>query len=142
MGERAGLEVFRWEGEGYQPLVFFQDWQVALLNWEPVFDLHHLGEIERHNDTDEVFVLLRGSALLFTLMEDGQMQAEDMQLGVLYNVPAGVWHNLLSSRDAAWVIVEKRDTHVNDVEFRQLTQEEKVRLHLCIPKWLEKSSNG
>lgn len=141
MSERAGLEIFRWERQGYQPLIFFQDWQVALLNWEPVFDLRHLGEIERHNYTDEVFVLLRGNALLFTLTAGGEMQAEDMQPGVLYNVPAGVWHNLLSTREAAWVIVEKRDTHLNDVEFRQLTRDEKARLLLCVPDWMEKGSN-
>lgn len=135
-GERAGLEIFRWDEQGYQPLIFFEDWQVALLNWEPVFDLRNLGEIERHNHTDEVFVLLRGKALLFTLTKNGQMQVEDMQAGVLYNVPAGVWHNLLSTRDAAWVIVEKRDTHLNDVESRQLTQDEKVRLSLFFPEWL------
>ncbi len=141
MGTRAGLEVFHWEEQGYQPLIFFDDWQVALLNWEPGFDLRNLGEIECHHQTDEVFVLLRGKALLFTLTGDGQMQAEDMQPGVLYNVPAGVWHNLLSTRDAAWVIVEKRDTHLNDVEFRQLTQDEKDRLSSSFPEWLMQNAS-
>lgn len=140
-GKRAGLEIFRWEAQGYQPLIFFDDWQVALLNWEPVFDLRNLGEVERHNHTDEVFVLLGGKALLFTLTGDGQMQAEDMRPGVLYNVPAGVWHNLLSTRDAAWAIVEKRDTHLNDVEFRQLTQGEKDRLSSFFPEWLMQNTS-
>ena len=38
MTER-GLEVHEWNEDGYQPLVFSHDWQVAILNWEPIFDL-------------------------------------------------------------------------------------------------------
>jgi len=34
--------------EGYKPLVFSADWQVAHLNWEPLFDLENAGEIERN----------------------------------------------------------------------------------------------
>ncbi len=129
------LQTFEWKGEGYQPLVFTQDWQVALLNWEPVIDADNIGEIERHNQSDEVFVLQSGRAVLFTI-RDGDMQAVDMQAGVLYNVTAASWHNLIASRDASWVIVEKRDTHLNDCEYRQLTTEELLSLKGLLPDWL------
>jgi hypothetical protein len=137
MEAQPGLEVFQWEGQGYQPLIFSQDWQVAQLNWEPLFDLEKLGEIERHNHTNEVFVLVRGRALLFTLTDGGYMQAEDMVSNVLYNVTQGSWHNLLATRDATWIIVEKRDTHLNDTEFRQLTQSEAAWLQARLPGWIK-----
>lgn len=135
MTER-GLEEFSWDETGYQPLVFSHDWQVALLNWEPIFQLDKLGEVERHNQTDEVFVLTRGKAVLFTVDNLG-LQVVEMKPGVIYNVRQGVWHNLTSSRDASWIIVENRDTHLHDCEFRQLTREELARLKSNLPTWVE-----
>ncbi|MCK4815266.1 hypothetical protein KA005_05815 [bacterium] len=118
------LEIYRWEEQGYKPLVFSNDWQVALLNWEPLFDRGNLNEIERHNDTDEVFVLLRGWSVLFVKMEGGSLQAVDMDPGVVYNVPKGVWHNLVASRDVTFLIVENRDTHLSDTEIRPINADE------------------
>jgi hypothetical protein len=131
----TGLEFFDWSGQGYQPLVFSQGWQVALLNWEPIFDLENLGEIERHKLTDEVFVLIQGQAVLFTLAENG-LQAVDMQPGVVYNVTVGSWHNLIATRNARWIIVENRDTHLHDTELRQLNAIEMENLRTLLPDWL------
>jgi hypothetical protein len=134
MTER-GLQVYEWRETGYQPLVFAPGWQVALLNWEPLFDLANAGQIERHNGTDEVFVLTRGRAVLFIVDAQG-MQVEEMQPGLIYNVRQGVWHNLLSTRDATWIIVEDRDTHLHDCEYRQLSPEELANLKSNLPDWI------
>jgi Cupin domain len=133
MTER-GLQVHEWSGVGYQPLVFSHDWQIALLNWEPIFDLEKVGEVERHNQTDEVFVLTRGQAVLFTVDDQG-LQIEEMKPGTIYNVLKGVWHNLVSTHDASWVIVENRDTHLHDCELRKLSTDELNRLKSDLPVW-------
>lgn len=91
-----GLEFHEWSEDGYKPLVFSRDWQAAILNWEPIFDLEKIGEVERHNQTDEDFVLTKGRAVLFTIDEQG-MQIEEMRICVIYNVLKGVWHNLTSA---------------------------------------------
>jgi mannose-6-phosphate isomerase-like protein (cupin superfamily) len=135
MSLRPGLEIYTWDQAGYQPLVFSHGWQVALLNWEPVFDLENAGEIERHNQTDEVFVLVKGRAVLFCLTPEGRMQVEDMRPNVVYNVTQGTWHNLVSTREATWIIVEDRDTHLSDTEYRQLSGGEKSYLLACLPGW-------
>jgi hypothetical protein len=132
---KKGQEVFQWSEQGYSPLVFSHDWQVALLNWEPIFDLEKMGEIERHNQTDEVFVLIKGQAALFTLTSEG-MLVSDMTPGAVYNVTKGSWHNLISTRDAAWVIVENRGTHLTDTETRLLTLEEKTCIQNNLPEWV------
>lgn len=130
----SGLEIHEWNEVGYQPLVFSHDWQAAILNWEPIFDLENVGEVERHNQTDEVFVLTRGKAVLFTIDQRG-MQIEEMKLGVIYNVLKGAWHNLVSTREASWIIVENRDTHLHDCEFRPLSEVELVHLKANLPAW-------
>lgn len=135
MTER-GLQVFAWEQDGYQPLVFSHDWQAAILNWEPVFALENAGEVERHNHSDEVFVLTKGRAVLFTIDEHG-LQVEEMRAGVIYNVRQGVWHNLLSTREASWIIVENRDTHLGDCEFRRLQAAEMEQLKAQLPGWVQ-----
>jgi hypothetical protein len=135
MSARPGLEIYEWEQQGYQPLVFSHDWQVALLNWKPAFELEKAGEIERHNQTDEVFVLVKGQAVLFTLSAEGEVLAVEMTPHLVYNVTAGTWHNLIATRDASWVIVENRGTHLGDTELRRMTAGELAALHARLPKW-------
>ena len=125
------------DGVGFEPLVFTDKWQAALLNWEPLFDRRNLDEIERHIHTDEVFVLLRGRAVLFTRRDGERLQAVDMQPGVIYNVPAGIWHNLVTTRDARFLIVEDRDTHLHDTEIRPISADELSQLDAQLPDWAQ-----
>lgn len=135
MASDARLEVLGWDESGYKPLVFAPGWQVALLNWEPLFDRSNVGQIERHNETDEVFVLLSGGAALFVVSTEG-LHVEDMRPGLVYNVREGIWHNLISTHDASWLIVENRDTHLDDCEYRELTADELAALDARLPDWV------
>ncbi len=130
----GGLEIHTWDGIGFQPLVASHDWLVSILNWEPIFDLDKFGELERHNNTDEVFVLTRGQALLFT-SDDKDLRVEEMIPGVVYNVLKGSWHNLLATRDASWIIVENQGTDNSNSEFRQLTESERAQIIKNKPSW-------
>jgi len=66
---REPVEILNWEGPGYQAMVTCRGWIAALMNWEERFDIQHLGPIERHLQTDEVFVLLRGESALYIVLE-------------------------------------------------------------------------
>ena len=129
------LEIHQWSGEGFKPLMFTEGWQAAILNWEPLFDRPNLDEIERHNLTDEVFVLLRGQAVIFTRLDGGALEAVEMRPGLIYNVPAGVWHNLVATRDVSFLIVENRDTHLHDTEIRPIAADELAQLDAQLPAW-------
>ena len=134
-----GVRRHDWDGEGYLPLVFFGDWQVAALNWEPIFDASNLGEIERHNETDEVFILWRGGGMLLIATATG-VETVDMEPGAIYNVSRGTWHALVATRDASWIIVETRDTHLHDTEIRQMTEHELRQFQGRLPDWLTQSA--
>lgn len=131
----VGLEVYEWAGEGYKPLLFSEGWQVALLNWESLFDRMNLNEIERHNESDEAFVLLKGKAAILTRPEGGELKVSEMKHGTIYNVPCRVWHNFLATRDVQFLIVENRDTHIGDTEIRPITQSELASLDSQLPEW-------
>lgn len=110
---------------GYAPLVDYASWRVALLNYSPELNSQALLKMQRHNETDEVFVILQGKCLL--LLGDGDMQisalfGELLQPGSLYNVRKGVWHNHVLSRDAKVLVVENRNTTFNNSPFLDLTQ--------------------
>jgi mannose-6-phosphate isomerase-like protein (cupin superfamily) len=126
------LESYEWEGLGYQPLLLQPNWMVSLLNWEPATERINLKEIERHDQTDEVFVILKGRSVLFVRRDGERLQAFDLRPGVIYNVPQGVWHNLVASREATLLIVENRDTHLYDTEIRPITPEELEQLDILL----------
>ena len=78
-----GLEILAWEGEGYNRTMHFEEWRVALANFGENFDRNRYTYLERHLETDEVFVLLSGAASLVI----GLKRAETpLETGKLYNV--------------------------------------------------------
>ena len=135
MIKAEGVEVYRWTEQGYQPLVFSDGWMVALLNWEPIMDLDKAAGVERHKDTDEVFILLKGQAALYVIIAEG-LRVLDMEPGLIYNVRKGTWHNLIATRDVAFLIVENRDTHLHDNETRNLSPAEMDDLRKNTPSHL------
>ena len=60
----ALLDIHEYNGPGYRPLVDFDHWRVAVLNFSADLLPEHLTSMQRHNDTDEVFVLLAGRCIL------------------------------------------------------------------------------
>jgi hypothetical protein len=129
-----GLQIKDWEQEGYAPLIFSGDWQVAVLNWEPGAETEAVYRVERHIQTDEVFVLWHGSAALVIADGDG-LTVVDAVPGKIYNVLQGAWHTVIGTRDSSWIIVENKDTHLGDTEYRPLSQEELRTFHGNLPGW-------
>jgi mannose-6-phosphate isomerase-like protein (cupin superfamily) len=134
---KRSLETYSWDGEGYKPLVFTMQWMAALLNWEPIFDPMMMSEIERHNHSDEVFVLLQGRAIMFTQLDGAEeFNLVELEPEKIYNVPAGVWHNLLASRDFKFLIVENKGTDTEDTEIRKLNNSEIEVIKAKMPDWV------
>lgn len=115
--------------EGYNPYLIEDGWQVAKLNYLPTHGLDDIVDVERHNKTDEVFILLKGVGVLITATFDGglHMEFEAMKPGITYNVPAGEWHNIAMSKDCEIIIVEKDNTHINDCDHKELSKEDLER---------------
>lgn len=134
--DHGRLEIHKWDGEGFKPLVVYGEWLVALMNWEQRFDLGAVGKIERHNETDEVFVLIEGTSILYVI-EDEKVRSVDMEPGAIYNVAAGTWHNVVGTKETKWLIVENNNTSYNNTEFRQLNAKELDDLIAQFPEWLK-----
>ncbi len=109
----ALLETHEYQGQGYQPLINSPLWRVALMNYTPDLLPDQITEFQRHDETDEIFVLLQGHCILF-LGEGGdevtRIFAQDMIPLRLYNIKKGIWHSHTLSLDAKVLIVENADT--------------------------------
>jgi hypothetical protein len=111
------LEVSQYAGEGYMPLIDFNTWRVAVLNYIDELLPERIDTMQRHDETDEVFVLLQGHCILFLASGDEMicdLFAEDLQPLKFYNVKKGCWHSHTLSKDAAVLIVENRNTTLDN----------------------------
>ncbi len=117
------LEIRPYTGEAYQPLIEFGTWRVAFLRYIDELIPWNITRVERHLETDEVFVLLDGRAVLF--LGGGEERVEDlvpvvMEPGRLYNVKCNAWHTIVLSHDATILLVENRDTGEANTEYSLL----------------------
>ena len=99
-----GLSVRRWDGPGYKPVVRFGSWCFAELNHADMFAT--VTWRERHNRTDETFVLIEGRA---TLLVGEDLKPVEMERNRFYNVMAGTWHQIKTEPGARVLIVENAD---------------------------------
>jgi ureidoglycolate hydrolase len=125
MDERI-LQIRQYEGDGYKPLIDFKSWRVAILRWAPFLRVDRLDSMERHTQTDEVFVLLHGQAWLVL---GGNAPRVDgifpyrLEAGNLYNVRQNAWHTVVMSQDASILIIEESNTGEANTEYCPLTEE-------------------
>ena len=109
------LETYSYDGIGYHRGIEFESWTVAVLNWEERF--HNITRLERHNLTDEVFILVEGEA---TLIIGEEQHLVPMEKHKIYNVKAGVWHNVKVSRDCKIIVVENSNTSKSNSDYLEL----------------------
>ncbi len=97
----------------------FDGWKIGTLNYNERFS--RFGELERHLLTDEAFVLVKGSAVLYT-----ESEQVEMNIGDVYTVPYGVWHHIVVSRDAKVIVIENRNTSSENTEKKYFDTKEKT----------------
>ncbi|MFO7665255.1 MAG: hypothetical protein R6V76_01390 [Desulfobacterales bacterium] len=135
------LEVRDYTKEGYSPVVDYDTWRVAVLNFSNDLLPANIKTMQRHNKTDEVFVLLTGRCILFIGDGDKRVSdifAENMQLFKIYNVKKSVWHSHTLSRDAKLLIVENRNTTFDNSPFYTLTgMQRKSIVNMTHKLWLD-----
>lgn len=123
------IESFGYEGEGLSRVYENDRWMVAVKNWKPANDLEGIDCLERHNGTDELFVLLAGSCILLSGTEQPggglDIQAVSMKPDRLYKIPRGLWHNTVTRKDTKLLLVESPDTSMANSEILNLDAQQR-----------------
>lgn len=110
------IEVLDFTGEGYSPVVAYEHWRVAILNYIDELETQMIDNFQKHDLTDEVFVLLEGKCILYVCDYDEKKEIHniegiDMERFKQYNVKKGVYHTHTLSKDAKVLIVENDNTN-------------------------------
>ena len=121
-----GLDILEYSGDGYSRVISGAKWTVAALNYADRFDEKNIVDLERHNQTDETFVLLSGEATLLMGEAARRVKMEPLKF---YNVRAGAWHNIFVSPDARVLVVENADTSKDNTEYLDLKARKVFKKH-------------
>ena len=121
------IEVKEFSGEGMSRVYENQKWMVGIKNWKPANDVSGIDCVERHNETDELFVLLSGQCTLIYANENGgnlDIQAVKMEPFKVYNIPAGLWHNTVTRKDTKMALIEDSSTGSHNSDVLSLKQDQ------------------
>jgi hypothetical protein len=125
------IDVTAYAGEGYKPVIDYESWRVAILRYCEELEIQNLRTMQKHNESDEVFVLLSGNCMLFSGGQGDTIQDIDgiaMQPLQLYNVKKGTWHTHTLDHGATVLIVENQDTSDLNSPTLPLTEEQRRKL--------------
>ncbi len=109
----------------YKPVLDFGGWKVAMLRFFDAVEPNSFYRVERHLNTNEVFILTAGRADLIVC--GGDERPEDtyvfpMKLNVAYDIQQSVWHHVVMSEDAHIILVERSETGLETSDYFKLTK--------------------
>jgi hypothetical protein len=125
------IDITSYEGEGYKPMIDYESWRVAILRYCEELEIQNLKTMQKHMETDEVFILLEGNCTLFVGGKGDAIHEVDgiaMEPFRLYNVKRGVWHTHTLDKQGMVLIVENRDTSNANSPTKELSSEQKDQL--------------
>jgi len=115
--------------EGLKRVYENEKWMVGIKNWKPANDIANVDCLERHNGTDELFILLAGSCVLLYAEEAAgvlDIKALRMEGGKVYCIPRTLWHNTVTSKDVKLILVEDSSTGPSNSDVVQLGEAERA----------------
>lgn len=81
----------------------------AFIRHSGQYSFGEVHEMKRHNETDEIFVLLSGHAVIITF-ENDIFKETVLEKETSYNVTKGTYHYLALDDEAVVFVTEKSDT--------------------------------
>ncbi len=121
------ITSYEFSGEGMHRQYENEKWTVGIKNWKPANDITGIDMLERHNQTDELFVLLSGSCTLISAEETANGMVFDKVIMVpnkVYNIPMTLWHNTITTKEAKMILIEDSNTGESNSNFYKLSKKE------------------
>jgi mannose-6-phosphate isomerase-like protein (cupin superfamily) len=118
---------YEFTNEGMSRVYENEKWLVGIKNWKPANDITGIDCLERHNQTDELFVLLSGECiLLFAHETEGGLKFDTVRMepNKVYNIPKSLWHNTITMKDTKMVLIEDSSTSMENSDILPLTADQ------------------
>ncbi len=103
------MEILSYSGENFSVAMQFEGWKIGILRYGDKFDKYAFNE--RHLLTDEAFVLLEGSAVLYE-----NETPYVMEKCKIYNIKKGVWHHIIVKPETTVLVIENSNTSPENTE--------------------------
>jgi mannose-6-phosphate isomerase-like protein (cupin superfamily) len=129
-GYVAKILVQAFEEEGLKRVYDNDSWIIGMKNYKPANDIANLDRLERHNRTDEIFVLTAGVCVLISAEETGgklKFDSIDMEANKVYVIPRGLWHTTVTRKDTRLILIEAADTSEANSDVLMLKAEDVPR---------------
>lgn len=121
------IASYEFTGTGMTRVYENEKWTVGIKNWKPENDITGIDCLERHNQTDELFVLLSGACTLVYANETENglsIESVNMEPMKVYNIPATLWHNTITQKDTKLILIEDSNTSMDNSDIYNLTKEQ------------------
>jgi ureidoglycolate hydrolase len=121
------IQKFEFGEEGLKRVYENDKWMVGIKNWKPANDIANIDCLERHNETDELFILLAGSCTLLSAVEENgrlAIKATAMEPMKVYNIPRSLWHNTVTMKSTKLILVEDVSTGAKNSDVLPLSAEQ------------------
>ena len=118
---------YEFSGEGMQRVFENEKWTVGIKNWKPANDVTGVDCLERHNLTDELFVLIEGACTLVYAHETEiglEFGSVKMEKDKVDNIPATLWHNTITQKDTKMILIEDSNTSMDNSDILNLDEEQ------------------
>ncbi len=91
----------------------FESWRIAIINGcEDLYE-ENRNTMQRHLETDEVFVPIMGESVLLIGEE---RKRYELEIGKVYNVKLGTWHVVCMKEGAKLLCIEQTGTGMENSE--------------------------
>ena len=110
------------EKNGFDTVFCNETFKCAFITASRDYSFGAVNVMKKHNNTDEIFVLLCGRAVMLTI-ENDEFKETVLKTERAYNVAKGTWHYLAVSEDAKVFVAENADTNADTSEELILSSE-------------------
>ncbi len=125
------LDIKEYLGDGYKPMMDYESWRVAILKYCDELLPENITKMQKHNETDEVFVLLKGKFILYIGEGDKvvtNIYSKELEPLKMYNVKKATWHTHSLSEDAVVLIIENQNTELSNSPEIELSFEQRGKI--------------
>lgn len=113
------MEILSSEAEGFRAIKSTEHWTVAIINDSTAMHLANVESVSRHNETDEVFVLLAGEACVYVGSGEENpvtLRRCDLEIGKAFVVTRGSWHATVTTPGCKIFVTENAGTGVANTD--------------------------
>ena len=105
--------------KGFEVVFQNDNFKCAFITSAEQYSFGEVTKMKRHNESDEIFVLLSGSAIMLTFEDDAFIETP-LKENAAFNVTRGTWHYLAASDDAKIFVTENADTSADNTDVLEL----------------------